>query len=146
MNSSKYSRSSNIEIERKYTPFWKRGDVSVSHFSRSNIPISQFLEENDKKSNFIDFANIDLKNITQENFDNIIENIISSLDIIEKEKNDKNKNEISFSREAIINLMKHGLEYHKSAPIINLLIRLSNSSEYLKKNDGWDYDDLIIFF
>ena len=82
-------------------------------------PISQFLEENDKKSNFIDFANIDLKNITQGNLDNIIENIISSLDIIEKEKNDKNKNEISFSREAIINLMKHGLEYHKSAPIIN---------------------------
>ena len=86
MNSSKYSRSSNIEIERKYVPFWKRGEVSISHFSRSNIPISQFLEETDKKSNFIDFANIDLKNITQENFDNIIENIISSLDIIEKEK------------------------------------------------------------
>ena len=146
MNSSKYSRSSNIEIERKYVPYWKRGDVSISHFSRSNIPISQFLEENDKKSNFIDFANIDLKSITQENFDNIIESIISSLDIIEKEKSDKNKKEISLSHEAIINLMKHGLDYHKSAPIINLLINLSNSSEISKKNYDWDYDDLIIFY
>lgn len=40
MNSSKYSRSSNIEIERKYKPFWKRGDVSVSHFSPTNTDIS----------------------------------------------------------------------------------------------------------
>ena len=63
MNSSRYPRSSNIEMERKYMPFWKRSDIAVTHFTHPNIPLSQFLEENDKRTNFIDFAKVDLKTL-----------------------------------------------------------------------------------
>ena len=42
--------------------------------------------------------------------------------------------------------MKYGLIYHRSAPIISLLITLSNSNDNTKKNNDWDYDDLIIFY
>ena len=146
MNSSRYPRSSNIEMERKYMPFWKRSDIAVTHFTHPNIPLSQFLEENDKRTNFIDFAKVDLKSIFSENFGDVIEKIISSLTKNEKENNDKIKDELTIPKEAIINLMRYGLKYHKSAPIINLLICLSNSGEILKKNSDWDYDDLIIFY
>ena len=79
MNSSRYYKSSNIETERRYNSFWKKKDNNNTHFSRPNIPLSQFLEENDKKSNYIEFANVNLKKLSAENFNDFIENIISSL-------------------------------------------------------------------
>ena len=150
MNSAKYPRTSNIETERKYTSFWKRSEMSISHFSRPNMSLSQFLEENNKKSNFIKFtnANIDLKKITPENFDKIIDIIITNIPKIEPEKKDKTIEDenLNLSRETILYLMKYGLIYHRSAPIISLLITLSNSNDNTKKNNDWDYDDLIIFY
>ena len=143
MNSSKYSRSSNIEMDKKYKSFWKRADMPISHFSRPTIPLSQFLEENNKKSNFIDFANVDIKNLSSENFNKVLENIISQLPKPDKEK----KKEDSFmSRELLFNLIKHGLMYYKSSPIINLFISMSNLNDNSLKMNDWDYDDLIIFF
>ena len=150
MNSTKFSKSSNIELERKYKGFWKRTDTKISHFSRPNMTLSQFLEENNKKSNFITFADVDINKITSENFNRIIENIISSLPKASQEKVEKSideeKNHIT--REALLNLMKHGLIYFKSFPIIKLLISLSEVTEITntKKNYLIDYDDLIIFY
>ena len=149
MNSEKNSKSSKIDIERKPKYFWKRGDISISHFSRK-LPLSQFLEDNNKKTNLINVANFnfDLKNISSQNFNRIIENIISSLpnsdsEIIGKSIDEEN---INIPRETLLYLMKHGLIYHKSVPIINLLICLSNANEKLKNKNDWDYDDLIIFY
>ena len=150
MNSTKYSKSSNIDAERKYKSFWKRTDMNISHFSRQNTPISQFLEENNKKSNFITFANIDIKKISSENFNRIIENIISFLNKPNPENAEKNTVEenINISREALLNLMRYGLKYYKSGPIINLLLSLKNYTESSKKTkiNDYDYDDLIIFY
>ena len=146
MNSSRYYKSSNIGTERGYNSFWKRKDIIHTHFSRSYKPLSQFLEENDKKSNFIDFANVDLKKLSSENFNNFIENIITFRHkqvIGETEEEDK-----TITREALFNLMKHGLLYNKSCPIINLLISLkySTESQRKRKEKEFDYDDYIIFY
>ena len=150
MNSTKYSKSSKIDVERKCKSYWKRTDMNISHFSRQNTPISQFLEENNKKSNFITFANIDIKKISSENFNRIIENIISFLDKPNPEKPEKiiDEENANISRETLLNLMKDGLKFNKSAPIINLLISLKNYTESSKKNkiNDFDYDDLIIFY
>ena len=150
MNSTKFPKSSNIELERKYKGFWKRSEAKISHFSRPNIPMSQFLEENNKKSNFIVFADVDINKITSENFDRIIENIISSIPKTSQEKPEKNiveENDI-ITREALLNLIKHGLIYSKSFPIIKLLISLSEASEALNHPTNFeiDYNDLIIFY
>ena len=146
MNSSRYYKCSNIETERRYNSFWKKKDTNNTHFSRPNIPLSQFLEENDKKSNYIEFANADLKKLSPENFDKFIENIISSL--CKKEPGEAEENKNSITREALFNLMKHGLIYHKSAPIMNLLISLNSSAENQnqRKYKDFDYDDYIIFY
>ena len=147
MNSTKYSRSSNIEMDKKHKSFWKRTDKSISHFPRPNIPLSQFLEENNKKSNFINFANIDIKKLTSENFNKIIEKVITQLPKLNQGKNEFEKIEDNYlTRELLFNLIKHGLMYCKSAPIIKLFISLSNSNDNFKKLNDWDYDDLIIFF
>ena len=150
MNSTKYSKSSNIDVERKHKSYWKRTDMNISHFSRQNTPVSQFLEENNKKSNFITFANIDLKKISSENFNRTIENIISFLNKSNPDKPEKiiDEENINISREALLNLMKHGLNYGKSAPIINLLISLKTFTENSKstKIKDYDCDDLIIFY
>ena len=45
MNSTKYSKSSNIDVERKHKSYWKRTDLNISHFSRQNTPVSTLLEE-----------------------------------------------------------------------------------------------------
>ncbi len=146
----KFPKSSNIELERKYKGSWKRADTKISHFSHPNMPLFQFLEENNKKSNFITFADIDIKKITSENFDKIIENIISSLPKAFPEKKGKSIDEenTNIPREALLNLIKHGLIYSKSFPIIKLLISLSESSEGFNpiKNCEIDYNDLIIFY
>ena len=144
MNSSKYSKSSNLDQERKYKSFWKRKDINNFHYSRSNIPLSQFLEENNKKSSFITCANLEINKITSENFSKTIESIISILSKPDSEKTEEEKSNIT--REAIFNLMKHGLIYCKSAPIINLLICLSNKTQTQKKYKEFDYDDYIIFY
>ena len=149
MNSEKYSKSTKIDIERKTKHFWKRADMPITHFTRK-IPLTQFLEENNKKSNLVNVTNFsfDLKNISSQNFNRIIENIISSLPKSDSEKVGKilDEENINISREALLYLMKHGLIYHKSAPIINLLICLGNAYENTKKNNDLNYDDLIIFY
>ena len=149
MNSEKYSRSTKIDVERKTKHFWKRADMSITHFTRK-IPLTQFLEDNNKKSNLINVTNFsfDLKNISSQNFNRIIENIISSLPKSDSEKVGKilDEENINISREALLYLMKHGLIYHKSAPIINLLICLGKAYENTKKNNDLNYDDLIIFY
>jgi pentatricopeptide repeat protein len=146
MNSSRYYKSSNIETERRYNSFWKKKDNNNTHFSRPNIPLSQFLEENDKKSNYIEFANVNLKKLSAENFNDFIENIISSL--CKKEPGETEEEKKTITREALFNLMKHGLIYHKSAPIMNLLISLNSSAENQnqRKYKEFDYDDYIIFY
>ena len=148
MNSEKYSRSTKIDIERKTKHFWKRADMSITHFTRK-IPLTQFLEENNKKSNLINVTNFsfDLKNISSQNFNRIIENIISSLPKSDSEKVGKilDEENINISREALLYLMKHGLIYHKSAPIINLLICLGKAYENTKKNNGITRDTLALY-
>jgi hypothetical protein len=151
MNSVKYSKSSNIEIERKHKPYWKRKDMNNSPFPLPNVPLLKFLEENNEKSNFIKFANINLNDIRQDNFKNTLESIISKLTASTQEKSDQNTNEeyVDIPREALLNIMKHGLIYNMSAPVVNFLISLNNlnfSNEIRKKEDDYDYDDLIIFF
>ena len=151
MNQAKYPRSVNIDKERNYWSFWKRADISISHFSRPNMPLAQFLEENTKKANFVKLANlnIELKDITLDTFDKSIDIIIRNLHQEKKEKDKNNEEEkTSISREAILYLMKQGLMYYKSASIINLLISLSSVEENCKKNfnHSLDYDDLIIFY
>ena len=142
MNSSKHSKSSNIDIEKRYKSFWKRKDIANNHFSRPNVPLSQFLEENG-----INFAKFDLKKLSSENFTEVIENITSSLYKINPEKADEEN--ITITREALLNLMKHGLLYYKGAPIINLLISLTSTAQYQnqgRNKDFLDYDDYIIFY
>jgi hypothetical protein len=60
MNQAKYPRSVNIDKERNYSSFWKRADIPISHFSRPNMPLTQFLEENTKKANFIKLVNLNI--------------------------------------------------------------------------------------
>ena len=148
MNQAKYPRSVNIDNERKYASFWKRSDMSISHFSRPNMTLTQFLEESTKKVSYIKFptVSIELKLITPDTFEKSIDTIIRNL---HQEKKDKitEEEKTNISREAILYLMKHGLMYHKSAPIINLLISLNSVDENSKKyNNYLDYDDLIIFY
>ena len=54
MNSVKYSKSSNIEVERKHKPYWKRKDMNNSPFPLPNVPLLKFLEEKclEFKNNF----------------------------------------------------------------------------------------------
>ena len=151
MNSKKYPKSSNNELERKYRVFWKRNDMNISSFPYKNIPLSQFLEENNKKSNFINFANIDLNTISKDNFKKILETLISKLTSTTQENSDKISTEEYpyIPREALLNIMKKGLIYNNSAPVINLLISLNNinySIEMRRKDMEYDCDDLIIFF
>ena len=151
MNSVKYSKSSNIEVERKHKPYWKRKDMNNSPFPLPNVPLLKFLEENNKKSNFIKLANINLNDILKDNFKNTLENIISKLTTSTQEKSDQNTNEeyVDIPREALLNIMKHGLIYNMSAPVVNFLISLNNlnfTNKIRKKEDDYDYDDLIIFF
>ena len=65
MNSSGHCISSNIDPEKRSYSFWKKKDIDNTNFSSPNISLSEFLEENDKKSNYIEFADVDLKKCPQ---------------------------------------------------------------------------------
>ena len=146
MNSSKYSRSSNLDQKSTYKSYWKKKDPSFSHFGYNIAPLSQFIQENNTKSNYIDFADIKLKEMTKENFNTSIEHIISCLNKSEPKSEEENSTK-NISKEAIINIMHLGLSFYKSAPVINLLINLNNRKEIEnKENDEYDYDELIIFY
>ena len=147
MNSSKYSRTSNYETKPSHRPYWKRKEPPYHH-SFNIVPLSQFLKENNAKSNYIDFANINLKEMTKENFTSFIDKIISCLN---KKEPESEKEESSpkniISKEAVINIMQHGLSYYKSAPVINLLTNIKLGKESDKNNnEEFNCDDLIIFF
>ena len=148
MNSSKYSRTSNYEPKPMHRPYWKKKDTFLINYSHSTTPLSQFVKENDSRSNYIDFADINLNELTKENFNSSIDKIISFLNKPEPKKEDEKtsfKNDIS--KEAIINIMHYGLCFHKSAPVINLLINIKNTKETEKaESDGYNCDDLIIFY
>ena len=60
MNQAKYPRSVNIDNKRKYASYWKRSDMSISHFSRPNMTLTQFLEESTKKVSYIKFPTINI--------------------------------------------------------------------------------------
>ena len=147
MNSSKYSRSSNLEYKPSYKSYWKKKEPPYSHFSYNIPPLSEFLKENNAIVNYIDFANINLKELTKENFNASIDHIISCLNKSEsKKEEDFNK---KISKGAIINIMHYGLSFYKSAPVINLLINIKNRKETEKsenEEDYYDCDDLIIFY
>ena len=147
MNSSKYSRTSNYEAKLNHRPYWKRKEPPYSH-AFNKIPLSQFIKENESKSNYIDFANVNLKEMTKENFSSFIEKIISCLNKKEPDSSkEENTSKNIIPKEAVINIMQHGLSYYKSAPVINLLINLRNVKEVDKNdNDELNCDDLIIFF
>ena len=147
MNSSKYSRTSNYEAKLNHRPYWKRKEPPYSH-AFYKIPLSQFIKENESKSNYIDFANVNLKEMTKENFSSLIEKIISCLNKKEPDSSkEENTSRNIIPKEAVINIMQHGLSYYKSAPVINLLINLRNVKEVDKNdNDELNCDDLIIFF
>ena len=147
MNSSKYSRTSNYEAKLNHRPYWKRKEPPYSH-AFNKIPLSQFIKENESKSNYIDFANVNLKEMTKENFSSLIEKIISCLNKKEPDSSkEENTSKNIIPKEAVINIMQHGLSYYKSAPVINLLINLRNVKEVDKNdNDELNCDDLIIFF
>ena len=147
MNSAKYSRTSNYETKSSHRPYWKRKEPPYHH-SFNIVPLSQFLKENNAKSNYIDFANINLKEMTKENFTSFIDKIISCLN---KKEPESEKEESSpkniISKEAVINIMQHGLSYYKSAPVINLLTNIKLGKESDKNNnEEFNCDDLIIFF
>ena len=137
MNSSRYPR---------YNHYWKKEDYSKPRYQKLNIPLTQFLDENDTKSNIIEFSQVDLRKITMDNLAKSIDDIISSLSNEPKEKLLKILEE-SLKKETLIGLMKHGLKYFKSYPIIKLLLHLINLSEkYAKNVNCTNYDDLLIVF
>lgn len=141
MNSSKYSRYSSYEAKPLYRSHWKRNDISISNFSQQVTPLPQFIKENEAKSNFIEFAEVKINEITQDNFNASIDHIISCLNK-EEEKPSKN-----IKKEAIVNIMHLGLSYFKSAPVINLLINIKNKIENDKnENEEYNCDDFIIFY
>ena len=151
MNSVKHSKSSKNQIERKHKPFWKRKEKSLSLFPLQNEPLSKYLEENNEKSNFICFANINLNDVCKDNFKITLENIISKLIISTQENQNKMENGEYFNipKEALLNIIKHGLLYNMSSPVVNFLILLNNldsPNEIIKKDEYCNYDDLIIFF
>ena len=148
MNSSKFSRSSNYEPRSMHRPHWKRNDPPLPNYAYSITPLDQFLKENDRQSNYIPFANINLNELTKENFNSSIDKIISCLN---KKEPESEKEESSpkniISKEAVINIMQHGLSYYKSAPVINLLTNIKLGKESDKNNnEEFNCDDLIIFF
>ena len=142
MNSSKYSRYSSHDTKPLYRSHWKRSDISISNFSQQVTSLPQFIKENEAKSNFIEFAEVKINEITQDNFNASIEHIISCLNKTEEEKTSKN-----IKKEAIVNIMHLGLSYFKSAPVINLLINIKNKTENDKnENEEYNCDDFIIFY
>ena len=147
MNSSKYSRTSNYEAKLNHRPYWKRKEPPYSH-AFNKIPLSQFIKENESKSNYIDFANVNLKEMTKENFSSLIEKIISCLNKKEPDSSkEENTSRNIIPKEAVINIMQHGLSYYKSAPVINLLTNIKLGKESDKNNnEEFNCDDLIIFF
>ena len=123
MNSSKYSRYSSYETKPMYRAPWKRNESSVTNFNQNITPLSQFIKDNEDKSNYIEFAKINLNELTSENFNSHIEQIISYLNKNEPKK-DEEKLDRTIPIEAIINIMNKGLSFYKSAPVINLLINI----------------------
>ena len=145
MNSSKFSRYSSYETKSTYRPPWKRNESPISNFI-TKIPLSQFLKENDSKSNYIEFAKINLNEITKENFNTYVEQIISCLNKNEVQKEEE-KIDKTIHIEALINIMNKGLSFFKSAPVINLLINIKNKKDSDKTEDEeYNCDDLIIFY
>ena len=146
MNSSKYSRYSSYEIKPMYRAPWKRNESSVTNFNQNITPLSQFIKDNEDKSNYIEFAKINLNELTSENFNSHIEQIISYLNKNEPKK-DEEKLDRTIPIEAIINIMNKGLSFYKSAPMINLLINIKNKKD-IEKADEEEYncDDLILFY
>ena len=145
MNSSKFSRSSNYEPRSMYRPHWKRNDPPLPNYAYTITPLDQFLKENDRQSNYIPFVNINLNELTKENFNSSIDKIISCLNKVENKKEDKNSPKNEISKEAIVNIMHHGLSFYKSAPVINLLINIKNKREAEKsESNEYNCDDLII--
>ena len=146
MNSSKYSRYSSYEIKPMYRAPWKRNESSVTNFNQNITPLSQFIKDNEDKSNYIEFAKINLNELTSENFNSHIEQIISYLNKNEPKK-DEEKLDRTIPIEAIINIMNKGLSFYKSAPVINLLINIKNKKD-IEKADEEEYncDDLILFY
>ena len=146
MNSSKYSRYSSYETKPMYRPPWKRNESSVTNFNQNITPLSQFIKDNEDKSNYIEFAKINLNELTSENFNSHIEQIISYLNKNEPKK-DEEKLDRTIPIEAIINIMNKGLSFYKSAPMINLLINIKNKKD-IEKADEEEYncDDLILFY
>ena len=146
MNSSKYSRYSSYETKPMYRPPWKRNESSVTNFNQNITPLSQFIKDNEDKSNYIEFAKINLNELTSENFNSHIEQIISYLNKNEPKK-DEEKLDRTIPIEAIINIMNKGLSFYKSAPVINLLINIKNKKD-IEKADEEEYncDDLILFY
>ena len=147
MNSSKFSRSSNYEPRSMHRPHWKRNDPPLPNYAYTITPLDQFIKENDRQSNYIPFANINLNELTKENFNSSIDKIISCLNKVENKKEDKNSPKNEISKEAIVNIMHHGLSFYKSAPVINLLINIKNKREAEKsESNEYNCDDLIIFY
>ena len=146
MNSSKYSRYSSYETKPMYRAPWKRNESSVTNFNQNITPLSQFIKDNEDKSNYIEFAKINLNELTSENFNSHIEQIISYLNKNEPKK-DEEKLDRTIPIEAIINIMNKGLSFYKSAPMINLLINIKNKKD-IEKADEEEYncDDLILFY
>ena len=147
MNSSKFSRSSNYEPRSIHRPHWKRNDQTLPNYPYSITPLDQFLKENDCQSNYIPFAKINLNELTKESFNSSIDKIISCLNKPDTKKEDETSPKNEISKEAIINIMHHGLSFYKSAPVINLLINIKNKREAEKlENYEYNCDDLIIFY
>ena len=146
MNSSKYSRYSSYEAKPIYRSPWNRNESQISNFTSNKAPLSQFIKENDSKSNYIEFAKMNLNEITKENFNTYVEQIISCLNKNEA-KNEEEKLDKTIHVEAIINIMNKGLSFYKSAPVINLLINIKNKKDNDKsEDDEYNCDDLIIFY
>ena len=146
MNSSKYSKYSSFDTKPLYRSHWKRNDISISNFSRLVIPLPQFIKENESKSNYIEFAEVKINEMTQDNFNASIDHIISCLNKTETKKEEE-KLPKNIKKEAIVNIMHQGLSYNKSAPVINLLINIKNKTENEKsENEEYNCDDFIIFY
>ena len=146
MNSSKYKRTSNLDFKKSHKSQYNRAPPQRYHHhydyhSISFPPLSQYLQEHSQKSNLIEFAKVNIDEITLETFTTSIERIISCL-------NEAKENSlIKVNKEAIIHLMHKGFTYYKSAPVINLLISMKN----FKDNDkidikDCDFDDMIIYY
>ena len=129
MNSSKYSRTSNTEPKFTHRYPHKRKEPPISHFSDNILPLSQFIKEKNTSSNYISFANVKINEITKESFNSTIEHIISCLNKNEP-KNDEEKNPYTISKEAIINLMKHGLAYYSTSPVWTCLLFNFSSDKF----------------